>query len=309
MNDPVRPSTRWRTPVQQKGELALVWLSFLSGILGISFAAIFVRLALPAAPVTTGFYRMLIATLILSGGLLIRGPSRTGNPITGRGSLAALAAGVCFGTDLALWHSALVATSVANATLLVNTTPIYVGLYALLVLRQKLAASFLWGTCVALAGTVLLLGVTSTSQEVLRGEGLALAAAIFYSAYLLLMKNARRSLDALPAVWLASGSASAILGFYALVLGDPFGGFPTHSWAAMFGAALVSQIGGVLAIAWALRFLRATFASVALLAQPVGATLLGWLILDEGLSPLQALGAATVLAGIFIASRSSADPD
>ncbi len=292
--------------------LVLVWLSFLAGTFGISFAAIFVRLALPAAPVTTGFYRMLFASALLAVGLTLRrwlAPTRPAPEIPLRSLLVAVAAGACFGTDLALWHNAIVATSVANATLLVNTTPVYVGLYSWLILRQRLQLSFLWGSCLALAGGALLLGAERSSTAALRGDGLALAAALFYSAYLLLMKNARRHLDAAPAVLLASLSATGVLGLYALALGSPFSGFPAHSWGAMLGAALISQIGGVLAIAWALRFLRATFASVALLAQPVGTALLGWLLLAESLSIAQAIGGAAVLAGIFAASRGGMDPD
>ena len=73
----------------------------------------------------------------------------------------------------------------------------------------------------------------------------------------------------------------------------------------MAGAALISQIGGVLAIIWALRYLPTTVASVMLLAQPVGTALLGWLLLGEALGPLQALGGAAVLAGIVLASRTT----
>lgn len=290
----------------------MVWLSFLAGTLGISFAAIFVRLALPAPPVVTGFYRMLFASLLLAGGLALRRPApprRRGSGLERRSVLAALAAGVCFGSDLALWHSAIAATSVANATLLVNTTPIYVSLYALLVLRQRLKFSFLWGTGLALGGAAVLLGGAETSSGALRGDLLALFAALFYSAYLLLMKSARSQLEAAPAVFLASASATAILFLYSIALGNPLWGFPAHAWTAMLGAALISQIGGVMAIAWALRFLQATFVSVALLAQPVGTACLGWLILGEALTPLQLLAGSAVLVGIIAASRGGAEPN
>ena len=68
-------------------------------------------------------------------------------------------------------------------------------------------------------------------------------------------------------------------------------------------AAVVSQIGGVFGIVWALRYAPATLASVILLVQPVGAAILGWLILGETLGPLQSLGGIAVAAGIFLAAR------
>jgi drug/metabolite transporter (DMT)-like permease len=63
----------------------------------------------------------------------------------------------------------------------------------------------------------------------------------------------------------------------------------------------------VLGIVWALRWLRTSFASVALLAQPVGTALLGWWILAEPIGPLQAVGGLAVLAGIFLASQEASD--
>ena len=80
-----------------------------------------------------------------------------------------------------------------------------------------------------------------------------------------------------------TASAAAILGVYGWLGGDAFTGFPATSWAAMVGAATITQIGGVMGIIWALRFLPATIASVALLAQPVGAATLAWLLLGEAL--------------------------
>jgi drug/metabolite transporter (DMT)-like permease len=282
--------------------VARVALALLAGIVGISFAAIFVRLALPAPPVVTGFYRMLFATGAMAAFALAA--KRTPRPPLGRrAALLALASGACFGTDLALWHTSIVRTSVATATLLVNTTPIYVGLYARLVLGERLAPRFVAGAALALAGAALLLGVSRRDLAQTEGALLALAAALFYAGYLLLMKAARGRGDAGPALLLSNAGATAILGLYALAQGGPFRGFPAASWAAMAGAAGVSQIGGVYAIVWALRYLPATLASVALLAQPVGTALLGWWILGEPLSAPQTAGGAAVLAGIALAAQ------
>jgi drug/metabolite transporter (DMT)-like permease len=281
------------------------------GIACISFAAIFVRLALPASPVITGFYRMLFASFLLLPFVLVQQRSRgRASPLpvataaARRRSIAlALLAGACFGTDLALWHTGIVETSVANATLLLNTTPVYVGLFASLVLGQRLGRSFFAGAGLALCGSALLVGIEVGEARALRGDLLSLVAALFYSGYLLLMKSSRMGLDAAYAVLLSSASATLVLGLYAAGLGHPFWGFPAHSWLAMLGAAAITQVGGVLAIAWALRYLRTTFASVGLLGQPIGAAALGWLVLGESVEPVQALGGAAVLAGIFIASR------
>jgi drug/metabolite transporter (DMT)-like permease len=270
----------------------------LTAAVGISTAPIFVRLALPAPPLAMGLYRMLFASLLVGAWLAWRRPVWPPR----RAALAALAAGLCFGSDLALWQTALVQTSVATATLLVNTTPVYVGLYALCVRREALHGRFAAGALLAMAGAAALVGISRGDLLALRGALLSLGAALFYSVYLILMAGARRQADAAPALWLASVGATAALALYAALTGTPFRGFPAHSWAAMLGAAVVAQIGGVMGIVWALRFVPTTLASVALLVQPVGAALLAWWLFGEALSPVQALGGAAVLAGILLAS-------
>ena len=273
--------------------------------MGISFAAIFVRLALPAPPVITGFYRMLFASVLVGGFLLVA--PRPG-ALPRRSALLALVGGACFGTDLALWNTAIVQTSVATATLLVNTTPVYVGLYTVLVLGQALHARFVGGAALALLGCATLLGVSWDDVDHAQGGLLALCAALFYAGYLLLMTAARREGSVVPALFASSLGATAVLGLYGWLGGDSFSGFPSSSWAAMAAATVVSQIGGVMSILWALRYLPATMTSVMLLAQPVGTALLGWLLLGEALGPLQALGGAAVLAGIVLAFRATTQP-
>jgi len=284
--------------------VARVALAFFAGIAGISFAAIFVRLALPAPPVVTGFYRMLFASCAMSAWALVATRTRGAGFCMGRrATLLALASGACFGTDLALWNTSIVKTSVATATLLVNTTPLTVGLYARVVQGERLSLRFGLGALLALSGAALLLGISREDLERTQGALLALAAALFYTGYLLFMKAARVRADAAPALLLSSLGATAVLGLYALVGGLPFHGFSASSWAAMAGAAGISQLGGVFGIVWALRYLPATVASVALLAQPVGTALLGWWILGEALSLPQTAGGVTVLVGIALASR------
>lgn len=278
---------------------------FALGIAGISFAALFVRWALPAPPVVTGFYRMLFATLLLGGWLAARGGGTTMEP---RSVALALAGGACFGTDLALWNTAIVRTSLANATFLVNTTPIYVGLVSVALLGERLSPRFVLGSGLALAGTAALVRADWGGAEAVRGDVLALGAGLFYAGHLLLMKAVRRSMATVPALAVAGVGATLVLGVYGLVGRDAFAGFPASSWWAFAGAAVVSQIGGVMGVVWSLRYLRASFASVALLAQPVGTALLGWWLLGEALGPLQLAGSAAVGAGILLASGAARDP-
>lgn len=273
--------------------------------MGIAFAAIFIRLAQPAPPVVIGFYRMLIASVLIAAVLAWRGRPLG---LSRRSTLLAAAAGAFFGTDISLWTTSVVTTSVADATLLVNTTPVWVGLWSVVVLRERLDPRFVGGAGLALAGASVLLGTSWGEAQHVRGALLALAAGVFYAGYLLLMAATRREAEALPALFVATCASAAVTGLYGVAGGDTFSGFPASSWAAIAAAAVVSQVCGVMAIIWSLRYLPATVASVGLLGQPVGAALLAWWLLDEPMSAVQSLGALAVLAGIALAAQSTSHP-
>jgi drug/metabolite transporter (DMT)-like permease len=73
----------------------------------------------------------------------------------------------------------------------------------------------------------------------------------------------------------------------------------------LVGLALVTQILGQGLIAYAFAHLPASISSVSLLIQPVMAALYAWILFQEAVSPAQFLGAAIVLAGIWVAKRGS----
>lgn len=274
-------------------------LLFPLAVIGIAAAGIFVRLADPAPPLVVGFYRMAFAGVALAIGIVVTG---TKIQWRGRGAGFALIAGLCFGADLGFWQTSVTLTTVATATLLVNLTPIHVGLYTVLVRRERLAPRFVAGAGLAMLGTIALLGVPSGGPEDLRGAVLAITASVFYAGYIVSMSEARQSIDVPTALVLTTLGAACVLGLAALAHGDPMTGFPLHSWLAIGGAAAISQLVGVLGIIWALRFLPATLTSVALLGQPVAAAALAWWILAEPVGPAQAVGGIAVLAGIALAS-------
>lgn len=274
-------------------------------MLAIAFAGLFVRWAQPAPPVVAAFYRMFFASLALAAWQLARGRPLLAR---GRGARLALGAGVLFGLDHALWQTSIVLTTIATSTLLVNITPLHVGLYTGLVLRQRLHPRFVVGAALGLLGCGVLLRSPGGASDPALGSALALAASLFYAGYLVVIGSARRDLDATSALLLVTVGSAGVLALTALLRGDAFAGFPPRSWAAMLGAAGLSQLVGVLGIVWAMRFLPATFASVALLAQPLGAAALAWLLLGEPLVPLQALGGIAVLAGIGLASTAPRPP-
>ncbi len=281
-------------------------VALIAGALAIAFSPIFVRLS-ELGPTATAFHRVALAIPLLWAWLALEGRrERPGPPLPPRQVWLLILAGVCFGSDLAFWHWSIKLTSVANATLFANFTPIFVTVGAYVLLGERVRPSFLLGLALALGGAVLLMGDSLTlSLDHLLGDSLGIVTAVFYSSYLLVVTRLR-NVFSVARIMLWSGVVTAIVLFpVAILSGESVVPTTLRGWLILIGLAWGSHAAGQSLIAYALAHLPASFSSVALLVQPVGAALLAWALLAEPLGILQALGGAVVLAGVLVARRAS----
>lgn len=273
-----------------------------AGALGIAFAPIFVRWS-EVGPVATAFWRLFLALPLLAlWAALEKRDASTDR--SNKGLAMAAMAGLFFAADLAVWHWSIRLTSVANATFLANLAPVAVTLGAWLLLGERTRPVFFGGMLLALAGAALLMGANLGGPgAVLIGDGLGVLTAVFYAGYQLCVKRLRDT-QSTARIMLVSGCAcAAALLPVALLMGETILPSSTTGWLVLVGLALVCQFAGQSLIAWAVAHLSASFSSVSLLLQPVAAAGFAWLIFGEALAALQWLGAAAVLAGIWLARR------
>ncbi len=272
------------------------------GIVCIGFSAILTKWAGVPGPVAA-LYRVVIATVVLAP-FAGRGLRQTLGGGPGLPALMLLA-GVCFAGDLAVWNTSLGLTSAANATLLGNTSTLWVSLWSLLFLHERLRPLFWAGMALALIGAAAIVGADLRSVGTLGfGDLLALGSSLFYAAYLLITRQARRQTGTLQFMWLSSLGATVVLLLYCLAQGLPLGGFSVQTYANLLALGLISHVVGWLSINYALGHLRASVTSVSLLGQPVITALIAVPLLGEVLSAAQITGGVLVLAGIGFANRS-----
>ena len=217
----------------------------------------------------------------------------------------AVAAGLFFAADLAVWHWSITYTSVANATLLANLAPIVVILAGWLFFRKRVTRPFLVGMVTALAGMFVLVGPNFAAGGTrLAGDALGALTAVFYAGYMLAIKRARDAgLSTVRLMaWSTSITAVALLPVALLSPQPSLPQSPT-GWAILAALALVSQVLGQGLIAFGFAHLSASLSSVSLLLQPVLATLFAWAILSETIGPSQVIGGGVVLGGIWLAKR------
>lgn len=290
-----------KTSRDPAGTQALAVLVFGAAVIGL--APILVRLA-DAGPAAIGFWRVGFA-LPLLGLLALRASGGVGAP-----SRFALAAGLAFACDLGFWHYSIRFTSVANATVLTNLTPVVVTAAAWIFLKQRPARLFVAAVALAVAGAWMMAagrGAHAPGADPPLGDALALTTAFWYALYFLAISAARRSAGAAQVMfWSSLASAPALL-IAALALGEPIFPATPGGWAALVGLGLM-HVAGQGSIAWALGRLPPATASVVVLIQPVVAAILGWLLFAEALGPLQALGGALALTGVVLAQAASRKP-
>ncbi len=215
--------------------------------------------------------------------------------------------GLLFAIDLSFWSTGVVLSGATNPTLLANTAPLWVGLGALLVYRERLPYAFWVGLVIAMLGAALVLGFDALQAfEIGLGTFLGLLAGIFYGAYFLVTQRGRRRLSALTYFWFSVLSSTLILLAINVVLGQPLLGYSTQAYLSLLGAGVVSQGAGWLAINYAQGHLPATLVAPTLLAQPVMTALLAIPILGESLVYVELVGGAIVLGGIYLVHRSRA---
>lgn len=290
------PEKRW---------LAIVALA--AAVAGISWSAIFIRWAGIPGP-SSAFYRVFIASLVLVPvwtSRFVTSPAFRASSATSsrRTLLLAVAGGAFFAGDLALWNSAVLRTTAMTATLLGNSSPIFVGLGTWLIFRRRPAPRFWIGLALALIGATVMVGVNAGREGSggdPAGDLLAIASAVFFAGYLMTTERAREELSTLTFSTAAVVGSTLTLLMVCLALDSPLSGFTGRSWVALLGLGLITQLASYFALVYALGHLPATATSVGLLAQTPLTALLAVPLLGEGLAPMQIAGGALALTGIFI---------
>lgn len=278
-----------------------LWLGF--GVLCVSFASIFIRLA-DAPPLTVAAYRMSIAALVV--GVAAGAAARQRFAAIRRADLPILVfSGLCLAAHFALWIASLSLTSVASSALFVTATPVVVAAASLVMRTDKVGRLTALALAASMAGGVVIaLGDWDAGGRRLEGDALALGGAVAVGGYLLVGRRVRVRIPNLPYIAVVYATAAAALLAFAAAAGSPLTGLPPESYLWMALAALVPQAVGHTILNWALGYVPVTNLTLAVRAEPVIATLLAIPILAE-IPPWTVVpGGALLLVGVYLAVRS-----
>ena len=267
-------------------------------IFAISTGAPFARWAAPAPPLAIAAIRVGLASILLFGagwreiGELRRLTARDRGFVALAGALLALH----FGT----WIASLSLTSTAASVALVCTNPMFAALFGLFVgdrvqRREWIGIGIATVGCGVLAG-----GDWQAGRDALLGDGLALAGAATATGYLVVGRRLRESVPLLPYLGAVNAVAAVALAIAALATGTQLAALPGTTYLACVGAAFVASLLGHSLINAAVRTTPTHLVALAILGEPIVASLMTWVAFGEQPPIHAAIGGAVMLAGIAV---------
>jgi drug/metabolite transporter (DMT)-like permease len=167
---------------------------------------------------------------------------------------------------------------------------------------ERLTKHLMVGIGLALIGAICIgYGDFALSVRALLGDVLALLSALALGGYMLMGRRLRAQANLLNYLALVYTSAAVILLISATIAGYDFFGYSGTTYIMLVLLAVVPQLIGHSSLNWALRLMPATFVTVAILGEPVGATLLAYLILAEVPTLAEMGGGLLILCAITVA--------
>ncbi len=273
-------------------------------VLAFSWAGPLVRLT-DAPALAVAAWRLLFSVAFVG---LVLASRRTGSGwsrLSARGWLLAVGAGLLLAGHFWTWIASLRFTTVANSVVLVSTQPLFVGLLSLLFLGERPIRREWIGIAVAVVGAGLIgWGDVAVGGTALLGDALALMGAVLAAGYYVAGRSLRQTLDLWSYVGVVYGVAALALTGAVLASPEvPFTGYGPPDWAVFLALAAGPMMVGHTGLNYALRYMRAYLANLAVLGEPVGATLIAWLLpaIAERPSWETVVGGLLILSGVAVA--------
>lgn len=289
-----------------------VFLAF--ALLFVSSAAIFIKFSEQEISSTaTIFYRFFLTTLILGTWKIAQAENRKNFfsklfnfssynlPVISQLTLAA----ICVATDLTIWSWSLTQTSVANATILSNMTPLFTSLGLWLVWGKPCERRMLIGIIIAVVGaSAIALNDFSIGANKLSGDLAAVISAISFAVYLIIIERLQNQFKTSTIVLYICAMGSIFL--LPIVLFSQGKMIPSswHGWLAVIALALICQILGQSLLVYSLNSLSCELVALSLLLEPILAAIGAWLFFCETLSLSNWTGCAIILLGMYLAISS-----
>ena len=288
-------------------------LALTVAVLAVSSSAPLIAFA--AAPaLAIAFWRNGLATVALAP--ITLGPRRAELLGAGRRDvLFCVLAGVALAAHFATWMPSVQLGTVATATALVATQPVWQALIATVQGHRPSTVGWV-GIGLAVLGAAWATGAdVGVSGQAVLADGLALLGAIFAAGYTALGERARVAVSTTTYTSICYGTCALGLLAVCLIGRVQLTGYDGRTWAAILALVVGAQLLGHSMFNYALQHTTATTVSVLILLEVPGAALLAWLLLGQVPHRAALPGLAVLLSGVVVvvlgaarAARTVVDP-
>jgi drug/metabolite transporter (DMT)-like permease len=270
-------------------------------VLAMSWAGPLVRFT-TAPALAVSAWRLLFSTAFILCVLAFRPAAWRGVHLGPRDLALATLAGALLALHFWTWIASLSFTTVASSVVLVSMQPLFVAVLSVTLLRERPARAQWAGIGVAVAGAAIIgWGDFGLGSRALFGDALALIGAVFAAGYYVIGRALRPRLDLWLYIGLVYGIAAVLLVIVVAVRADvPLVGYTPRDWLIFAALAAGPMMIGHTGVNYALRYVPAYLANLVTLGEPIGATLIAWLLVSihEVPGPQFLFGGVLVLAGI-----------
>ena len=275
--------------------------SLLVAVLAMSWAGPLIRFT-HAPAIAVSAWRLALSVLFIALVLAVR---RVPLPRLGRVDwLLGVAAGIFLALHFWSWIASLDLTTVSSSVVLVSAQPLFVAVLSAALLAEPATRRQWLGIVVAVAGAAVIgWGDFGRGRDALIGDALALAGALFISGYYVIGRRLRLQLDLWWYIGIVYGVAAVALFTVAAALpGVALFGYGRTDWLIFLALAAGPMMLGHTGINYALRYLRAYVANLAVLGEPIGATLIAWALpgIREVPGPQSLVGGMLILGGVLL---------
>lgn len=272
------------------------YLALVIGVFCFSFSSILIRMVDAPAPAIAA-YRMILVSLLIAPIALAKSRRKIVS-VSRSDSWFLIATGVVLAVHFLLFVTAVQNTSVANATVLINSHPIIVAILAFLLLHEgnRFTAA---GAALGMLG-IMVISLSDYGSGNLYGDVLAFLGAVMEAFYIIMTRFMRKKIDLLTFLFFVNTATAVTLIGICLVGNVPLWPYSNYDMAVFLAMAIVPAGIGYSLYNYSLRWLLAPQVSVIQLGEAVFASIMAIFLFSEIPSPFVLLGALLILGGILL---------
>lgn len=270
------------------------------GLAGFFFgtSAIFIRFLPLMDPFMIGFYRLIISSIILTIISIVFYRPILFETFKDRGFKASIL-GVIIGGHFAAYISSVKHTTVMNATVLTNMTPIFASLFSWILYQVKLSSRSSLGIILSIVGMVVIFWGARNGEANIIGDFEAVAAALLWALYLVFGREVRvksHPITIMIPIYVTSSILLLLSGFF---FGNPRQPLLSEVPAILGLAIFPTTLGHTLSFS-SLKGLQPYQTAILSLLEPIVATLLAIPLFKEVPQANALIGALLIFAGLYL---------